>query len=130
MVRSMKFKPGFRISVIDIIFSLVVLAIGWLLIGVNEDVALLVVMAGLQFFLFCNVFRISRMPELIWASLYVAISAIMILLGIIGLVIISVTSVIGLVVILNEMRRPSYHGVGWSKINPELEKRFNKNLAK
>ena len=82
-----QFAPGFRCSVFDV----AVLAVGavgsifawqhtawWAGVGVAFIV--------LHFFLFCNVFRIRRVPELIWASIFSALGATTIQTGFPGLV--------------------------------------------
>ena len=76
-----------------------------------------------HFFLFCNVFRIERKPELHWAALFVSITTINLLTGMPGwpgTIGISMGASAGL--ILMEMQKPGYHGVGWRRINPGLPK--------
>ncbi|ERT08564.1 hypothetical protein M595_1436 [Lyngbya aestuarii BL J] len=37
---------------------------------------------------------------------------------------------IGIVIIVIECQRPSYYGIMWKKINPNLEQWFKDNVAK
>jgi len=116
-----EFKPGFRLSIVDV---------GVLLIGIptivwlSRDVpvvAFVVAFALGHFFLFCNVFRISRPPELIWAGVFTGLASATISSGTPGWAItIALSLAVTVAVVLVEMRKPSYHGVGWKKINPGL----------
>ena len=75
----------------------------------------------LHFFLFCNVFRIARTLELAWAAAFVGLAGGTILEGVPGWTATTVASlVLTVVVIALEMGRPSYHGVLWRRINPNL----------
>ena len=77
-----------------------------------------------HFFLFCNVFRVSRALELSWAVLFAALSALTILFDAPGWTATAAVSLgMAIAVILFEMRKPSYHGIGWSRINPGLQAR-------
>ena len=76
-----------------------------------------------HFFLFCNVFRIERKPELHWAGLFVSLTTLNVLIGFPGwpaTLGISLGASAGL--ILMEMRKANYHGIGWKRINPDLPK--------
>ncbi len=74
-----------------------------------------------HFFLFCNVFRVSRPLELIWAMVFLVLARLTEPSGRIGwktTVLISFATTMAVVGI--ELRKPSYHGVGWSRVNPGL----------
>ncbi|MGB3188739.1 hypothetical protein [Lyngbya sp. PCC 8106] len=125
-----KFSPGFRLSVIDTGFTICIALLIFRLWSVNERLSLMILGSAIQFFLFCNVFRVSRIPELIWAFLYVLICLVglmyelsIVFWGTAGLL-------IGIVIIMIECKRPSYHGILWKKINPNLEQWFKNNIAK
>jgi hypothetical protein len=124
------FSPGFRFSTFDII----VLALGmtgliaadafewWLRLAVGIPVA--------AFFLFCNVFRISRALELIWAAVFIGLAAATIISDVPGWTATTIVSAgVAAIVIAIEMRRPSYHGIGWQRINPELPSWWNAHMA-
>lgn len=73
------------------------------------------------YFLFCNVFRVSRIPELIWATVFVVLAGIRLRTGNLEWwMIYSISGAVALLVIVAEMRKPSYHGLGWSRVNPAL----------
>lgn len=128
-----QFRPGFRCSVIDLIVIVLgsLFALAWgtsfdILLRIYSPIPDLAVGLGLflpvfAFFLFCNVFRVSRPLELVWAAFYVILFTATVRFEVldwrltIGLLVFAMTTVI-----LIEMRRPSYHGVGWQKINPDL----------
>jgi hypothetical protein len=82
-------------------------------------IAILFVLA--HFFLFCNVIRMARSSELVWAALFLTASGFTILVGTPSWPMtfcISFVSSIALIFI--EARKPSYHGIYWQKINPDL----------
>ena len=116
-----EFRPGVRFSVFDAILlsagaigSRIAWAQTWWLGFVIGFVVC-------HFFLFCNVFRISRLLELIWAAIFVTLTRFTVATGSPGwAVTITVSLAASLVVLEVELRKPSYHGVGWSRINPKL----------
>lgn len=102
-----EFRPGFRLSTRDVVV-LVVGALG----AVAAAVA--------HFFLFCNVVRVARRPELAWSVTFLACALAQQKLGLpwpaaATIVAIATTTVVG-----RELRKPSYHGVLWKRINPDL----------
>ena len=115
------FSPGFRLSM----FDLAILAAGvcatiaisrfdvWLGIAVAFVVA--------HFFLFCNLLRLSRTPELIWAGIFAAL-AIAASIPVIDSwpAALGISVALTVVLAIVEFRRPSYHGVAWRWINPQL----------
>jgi predicted membrane protein len=124
----MQFNPGFRLSKVDIgiiITSLVAAGILYKYSGLFSFIVLFVVA---HFFLFCNVTRMSRIPELVWAGIFVlsTSSSLIACVSSLGITIgFSVFSTIVLVAL--EVRKPSYHGMFWQKVNPNLEKWFESN---
>jgi len=74
-----------------------------------------------HFFLFCNVVRVARPLELAWATVFVVLAAATVALDAPGWpVTASVSFVATVVVVVVQMRKPSYHGLGWRWINPGL----------
>ncbi|MCX6976643.1 MAG: hypothetical protein NTX04_01620, partial [Verrucomicrobia bacterium] len=74
-----------------------------------------------HFFLFCNVFRISRSLELIWAAGFLILTRFTVTTGqptwtTTAMLSLALTAVL----VCIELRKPSYHGVGWSRFNPNL----------
>jgi hypothetical protein len=115
------FTPGFRFSVLDAVV-LAAGAVGSAFMFSEAPAAALVLACVIgHFFLFCNVFRISRLPELIWAAVFVMLAAATVLTEEPGWSITFGGSfLVALVLIYLEMRKPSYHGIGWRRINPHL----------
>ncbi len=125
----MDFKPGFRLSVSDSL--VVVIALGLAALGVRYSVTVACVILFVvgHFFLFCNVFRMSRKPELIWALTFVLVATTSQLLGVpsvlaSALICVSMT----IILVFMEARKPSYHGVFWQQFNPELRQWFTENI--
>ena len=122
MRRTLKFQPGFRLSEMDVGILMLGICSSVLLARLDErlGVALLFVLA--HFFLFCNMLRMSRPLELIWAVLFVLLAGSTFTFGLpswnyILIAILVVTLILAFIQIL----LPSYHGVLWRKINPNLE---------
>lgn len=110
---------GFRFSLVDGI-AIVVCGVATVFLWptMGEFALLLPYVLG-HFFLFCNIFRIQRRPELIWAGLFVANV-------VICLALIQTPFVIPLMaqlpvtawLIVQEIRKPTYHGIlahRWNK---------------
>ena len=75
-----------------------------------------------HFFLFCNVFRVRRGPELVWTGLFVANAGTWFLLlggGVLWLC--GSQLVATALILLNELRVPCYHGIFARQINPRLD---------
>src|SRR6516165_1011507 len=115
------FAPGFRLSVVDV-FVLVG--------GTATSIALSMnvwwwgfvpaFVLG-HFFLFCNVIRMARPLELVWAGMFVALAGATVALETPGWLVTAVLSLlVTVVVVVVELRKPSYHGVAWQWINPGL----------
>jgi hypothetical protein len=115
------FAPGFRLSVVDV-FVLVG--------GTAASIALSMYVWwwGLvpafvlgHFFLFCNVIRMARPLELVWAGMFVALAGATVAFETPGwLVTLVLSLLVTVVVVVVELRKPSYHGVAWQWINPGL----------
>jgi hypothetical protein len=74
-----------------------------------------------HFFLFCNVVRMARPYELAWAAAFLAAASATLLTGSPGWpATIALSLAVTLVVVVLQMRRPSYHGVLWQRVNPGL----------
>jgi hypothetical protein len=80
--------------------------------------------------MFCNVVRMARPLELTWAVTFVVLAAMTVVLGSwtwplsLGLSLILSTVLMGL-----ELRKPSYHGAFWRRINPGLPQWWEANIA-
>jgi len=116
-----RFAPGFRISVFDALILLTG-GVGAFLAASHAWWAGVIIgfVVG-HFFLFCNVFRIARRPELIWAAAFTFLAACTFLTGLPGWIgTVACSLLLSVVLIVREMRKPYYHGVGWSSLNPGL----------
>jgi hypothetical protein len=127
----MDFKPGFRISKID----LLVLAIGVLLAGYcypySKVVSLVICFVVGHFFLFCNVTRMSRVPELIWSSIFLCFAGFSVSTGHPSwLITFSLSTSVTFILIFLEIRKPRYHGILWQILNPNLPDWFNETRGK
>lgn len=92
---------------------------------------LIVGMAVGHFFLFCNVFRISRIPELIWAGAFVALTVATVTSGFPGwIATITASLLLAAILIIRETKAPSYHGIGWRILNPRLPEWWNARTQK
>jgi hypothetical protein len=125
----MAFKPGFRLSIWDGL----ILGIGGIsaiyLAGVEVAASCVIIFVVGHFFLFCNVFRMSRLPELIWAAAFVSLSILTITTGYPGWIPALVMSlVLSIALIIRETRLPSYHGIFWQRFNPKLDERWENNI--
>ncbi|MFL6657686.1 MAG: hypothetical protein ACJ8GW_06430, partial [Massilia sp.] len=80
-----------------------------------------ILFVAFHFFLFCNVFRIARHLELMWAVMFVLLAVCGITTGEPGLLALyCASSMFAVGLITWHMRQPSYHGIGWQRINPAL----------
>jgi hypothetical protein len=110
-----EFRPGFRCSVTDV----AIVALGVVAGFEIAQLGLWIALAIGHFFLFCNVLRLARPLELAWATLFVAGAGAV--RG--GVALTPVLVAIGattLVIAVIAIGRPSYHGVLWRRLNPEL----------
>lgn len=115
------FNPGFRLSVLDAVV-LILGSIGSFLVAQVELMfGVAIAFTIMNFFLFCNVFRIPRHLELTWAAIYLLLIGSAMTMQQPGWLISFVLSVaVTLMVVVFQMRQPSYHGIGWKQINPQL----------
>jgi hypothetical protein len=117
------FQPGFRLSAFDVVVIIAGLMASVALWSTVWWIGFVVAFVVAHFFLFCNVFRVARPLELLWSGIFVTTTYITVaweipswLVTIVFMLIVTAT------VIAIEMRKPSYHGVFWRRINPDLRK--------
>ena len=90
--------------------------------------AFVVAFVMVHFFLFCNVFRISRSLELAWGTLFTALAIATVISGHPGWIVTSAAALAATVsVVVLEMRKPSYHGIFWQHLNPRLREWWEAN---
>ena len=115
------FAPGFRLSAVDV-FVLIAGTVATIVLSTYVwwwGFVPAFVLA--HFFLFCNVVRMARPLELVWAGVFVVLAGATIAFDTPGWLVTALASLlVTVVVVLVEMRKPSYHGVGWQRINPGL----------
>jgi hypothetical protein len=116
-----RFAPGFRFSWTDA-FVLVVGAvlITWLA-QLSGELAVMAAFVIGHFFLFCNVFRIGRKPELVWAGTFIVLAALSLGMEWLDLrVALGLALGLSISLILREMSLLRYHGIFWQRVNPGL----------
>lgn len=122
MANGSAFQPGFRLSWLDVAVLLVGATGAAMVARIDLTLALIIGFVVIHFFLFCNVFRLSRPPELIWAAAFTACAAATMTLSWPGWNVTFVgAAVVSTLLIAREMRKPHYHGVFWQRLNPGLE---------
>ena len=122
MPATTNFRPGFRISVIAGAVLLIGAVGSFLAASVEASLGIAVAFTVGHFFLFCNVIRMARPFELIWAAIFVSLAASTLLLQAPGWNQTFVLSLIATCILVAvQMRRPSYHGAFWKRINPGLQ---------
>jgi hypothetical protein len=115
------FAPGFRLSAVDLLVLILGALLSVALASIDLSYCLVACIPLAHFFVFCNVFRVSRLPELVWAGIFVTLAGSTLVSGFPGWwVTVFVAVCVCAVVVVAEMRKPSYHGVFWQRINPGL----------
>ena len=113
---------GLRLSVSDVVVLLLGIAaggMGWFYI---REIALIVPFVVIHFFLFCNVFRVRRLPELVWAVSFILNCITWNALAELRLEWIFSSQVLVMVIlILFELKHPHYHGIFAHRINPYVD---------
>lgn len=113
---------GLRLSVLDcvvLIGTVIATVVLWL---PTEGLSVIAGLVVGHFFLFCNVFRIPRKPELVWGGLFLAMCVALLLLDcftpafVCGFVV-----PITLAVLTYSLRLPTYHGIYADRVNPRLD---------
>ena len=124
-----EFHPGFRLSEFDVGVLIVGISLSVIVGRTDEWLGFAVAFTVAHFFLFCNVLRMSRPYELTWAALFVLMAASTILRDFplwshTFWVMLLCTFIFGAL----EMRKPSYHGVCWRFVNPNLPQWWATNM--
>lgn len=122
------FQPGLRVSRTDAAVLVIGAAAAVFVYPKVPWAGLSVACVVGHFFLFCNVFRITRALELAWVGVFLTLAA---LSGGTGRpawpVTIGVTLAATVAVLFLGLRAPSYHGIGWKVINPGLRAWWDAN---
>jgi hypothetical protein len=121
VMRERTFRPGFRLSPLDVVVLIAGGVASGYAAGVDRWFGIAIAFVVLHFFLFCNVLRMSRPLELIWAGTFAALAIAAIVLSLLSWpLVLAMAAAVTVVVAVVEARRPSYHGVGWRTLNPRL----------
>lgn len=121
------FAPGFRISLLDTVVLITGMIGAFIASSYAWWAAMVIGFVVGHFFLFCNVFRIARKPELIWAAVFIILTGSTVLTGMPGWTVTFTGSlIVAVVLIYLETRKPSYHGIFWLKFNPGLPEWWEK----
>lgn len=116
-----KFQPGFRLSLMDVVVLVAGGATAAYFALIDTWTGIAIAFAVLHFFLFCNVLRMSRLLELMWAGAFTGLTVASTVFGLLSWpAVFGISSIVTIVVMAVEMRKPSYHGAGWQKLNPRL----------
>jgi hypothetical protein len=112
---------GFRFSLLDAAAIVVFIAIAAGLYRAGSCLWWLLAIAAGHFFLFCNVFRVLRRRELIWAAVYLLNVGCWALAGRLdGFIVLVCQLPVTAGVIAWEIKTSRYHGVCADRLNPAL----------
>lgn len=113
---------GARLSILDLVVLLLTIPLTWAAWSVVSELALVVPFVVGHFFLFCNVFRIHRSSELVWAGFFVLNASVHVLTSSLSLLTLCGPQLLLTVVLIaKEMRRDDYHGIFSSWLNPKID---------
>lgn len=119
---------GFRFSFTDAVTICVIMVAAGVLWRLDNPLWWIILIIGVHFFLFCNVFRFVRHRELTWAGLFVLNICLWTWsdhLAWYPVLLCQIPVTLGLTIL--EMRSPDYHGVFAKQFNPHLDE-YLKNL--
>jgi hypothetical protein len=112
---------GFRFSLTDALAVLAFMSAAAVLWRLGSVFWWILVIAAGHFFLFCNVFRIIRRRELIWAGLFILNVGVWTALGLLTWPRVLLCQLpITISLVLADMRSRGYHGVFANRLNPLL----------
>jgi hypothetical protein len=116
-----QFAPGFRLSSLDVVILIAGAAGSAALSIANPWLGVAAAFVVGHFFLFCNVIRMARPLELIWAGAFAILAITSARFDAPSWPAVLITStILTLILAAIQIRRPSYHGVGWRTLNPRL----------
>ncbi len=123
------FRPGFRLSALDVIVLLISGVTSAYVATFDGWLGIAIAFVVLHFFLFCNVLRMARRFELIWAAVFAAL-AVTVAAGLVAWsYALAVCLLLTVFFSIIQIGRPSYHGLGWRRLNPELIQWWQSSVA-
>ncbi len=109
---------GFRFSIVDGVAVVICAAASYWAWPAVGSLSLVFPYVLGHFFLFCNVFRVRRWPELIWAGVFVINFGIWMALGdFVVMASFLAQMPVTIIIVLFEFRCPTYHGIFSHSIN-------------
>lgn len=112
----LKFKPGFRLSILDILVLVVSFFGAFKVYELSAYMAFIILFVIGHFFIFCNVIRINWKSEIIWATFFVFLGASKVPVG----WHFTLSFLLTLILVYIDIKKPSYHGAFWKILNPKL----------
>ena len=89
----------------------------------GSPLAWILLITAAHFFLFCNVFRIIRRRELVWAATFIINISLWTWLGKLSITPVLLCQLpITTILILMDLRSSTYHGIFANRLNPSLNK--------
>ena len=121
---------GFRFSVIDAVALLIFGTAAFSLYRLDSQLWWLVAIVAGHFFLFCNIFRVVRRRELIWAFLFVLNVGLWLLLGRLDWFnVLACQWPVSVGVISWELKAARYHGILADRLNPTLRDYLEERIS-
>jgi|SRR5215469_8062836 len=112
---------GFRFSSIDVLVIGLFLCATAILWHLNSPLWWMLLITAAHFFLFCNVFRIVRRLELIWATTFILNIGAWAWLNHLNWLFVLVCQLpLTLILLIAGIRSPGYHGIFANRLNPKL----------
>lgn len=112
---------GFRFFLTDALAIFVFVSIAWVLWCEGSPLGWMLMITAAHFFLFCNVFRIVRRRELIWAGLFLLNMGLWAWFAKLACLPVLLCQLpVTVVVIVGDLRSPGYHGIFANQLNPRL----------
>ena len=122
------FAPGFRLSVPDIGIIVTALTAAVFLYAKSPLLSFIILFVVTHFFVFCNLIRMSRLLELIWAGAFLILLTAAIQFQLLSLkTAFSISLLLTCMLVYQELKKPGYHGILWQKANPKLKQWFEAN---
>lgn len=125
------FRPGFRFAATDAVVLLGGAAAAAMAWRIEPAIGVAVALPVAMFFAFCNVVRMVRALELVWAFAYAAGCVVRIQCGwpawpwLVAGSLLLASVLVGL-----QLRRADYHGIAWQRFNPSLPAWWAEHVAR